>query len=657
MQLSPISLALTRAGASSSLNPASLFSDVAGRSGVSYTSADGGVSWDALIEQNESALGQELVTNAISQWNLPGNATVTELGGGRWRLTANAAGTVGYIMTSARPTSTAFCSVILTANSHNRNVQFYGRNQAMTSQNLPTLGKRITATIGPGSTELFSCFIVASAAGEYVEFEAVSVKEITDWNKLQLFADANGTDPIFSPVTASKGWGLLLDRSKKLVRGTDLVINSDFSSSTGWTTDAGWSIAGGKATAAAAANGTGVYRTGAFVVGNWYSVEVTISDYVSGAGIFTFFNANNSPSFTANGVYRFVLQCTSAAGLAGVAAVGSSSFAVDAISVKELPGNHAIQPTASARGEFSRRYNLLVGTDSNIVSESGWAGSNVAGVLQPDGSSLVSRVSTASGGFAVKGIDAGVMPIGTKFTLSLAVKSAGVSQYYGLRVQGTYPDRADLVVDLSTGLLVGVGTGTSYTDVSGSVSQPDADGFIRITLSGTVAVSQVTSVLHGPAAASGGIYGWEGASAVPEAAYAKKPDLRLTADVIPSIPAYQRVTSDTDYEEVGFPCYHRIDPGDFTYFHANPAGASKAVLVWAGQDLASQDWSRPIEFASAVGGGAEYTNGLMMGLGNSDFLYVSSRGTAVAYAHTTVSAVPPSTRLCARSRSSLADEF
>lgn len=83
------------------------------------------------------------------------------------------------------------------------------------------------------------------------------------------------------------------------------------------------------------------------------------------------------------------------------------------------------------------------------------------------------------------------------------------------------------------------------------------------------------------------------------------PDFRLTADAIPSIPAYQRVTSAFDYDDVGFPAHHREQTDDWGYTDLAPAGATKALVMWAGQKMSDATLAILVEH----GPNANTTNG------------------------------------------------
>ena len=128
--------------------------------------------------------------------------------------------------------------------------------------------------------------------------------------------------------------GLVLDKSKGLVLGSELVANGTFATDSGWTKDAGWTITGGTAVATSATNGTSVYQPSTAQTNKWYEVRFTISGFTGGAAYFTFYDGGTSPDVTSNGTYVFKVLKTGVFAFHGLAARGTCSFSVDNISIK-----------------------------------------------------------------------------------------------------------------------------------------------------------------------------------------------------------------------------------------------------------------------------------------------------------------------------------
>lgn len=404
-----------------------------------------------------------------------------------------------------------------------------------------------------------------------------------------LFQDAAGT----TPVTAmEQPVGLMLDKRLGLVRGPELVTNGTFDTDTaGWTVSGSGSIAavGGwaRVTAVSAANVQLSQNLNAG--GKW--VEVTGQYRNLPAGRIAKLVVYNGTSGTdiaphistaSSGTLRAVGYCPTGVivqviGLMTGGVTVGESMEWDNISVRELPGNHASQATTTARPLLSARKNLLTYTATGLSAGStNWGGSNNTGTLQADGSSLITRTSTTAGCFS-QYLGGGIsIPVGAQATGRIKVKKGSVGNLYGLRLQGTYPDRADCVINLDTGAITAL-AGNAFTGVSGAVSGPDVEGFYTITVTTTVAGSALTGFIHGPAAFFTG--GWEAASTQLSNAYAKEPQLEYG----PSATRYQRVNTPTDYDWVGFPMYLKYDGVDdhFNIPHIDVPAAYSALFAVA----------------------------------------------------------------------------
>lgn len=184
-----------------------------------------------------------------------------------------------------------------------------------------------------------------------------------------LFQDAAGTTPVTGP---DQPVGLWLDKSKGLVLGPELVTgtNSTFTDGLGgWGKDASGDfpveVIGGQLKATLT-NGTsdgidkGIYLSiPTLITGNTYVVQMDVGVYnitygVSvrlggkfdqGGGYYVIPNNVNhkiTVVLRANSSKRLTIRTES-----GVP--NGAYFTIDNISVRELPGNHAFQPTSSAR--------------------------------------------------------------------------------------------------------------------------------------------------------------------------------------------------------------------------------------------------------------------------------------------------------------------
>ncbi|EEW26613.1 LamG domain-containing protein [Rhodobacter ferrooxidans] len=184
-----------------------------------------------------------------------------------------------------------------------------------------------------------------------------------------LFQDAAGTIPV---TAAGQPVGLMLDKSRGLMLGPELVANGGFDSDTAWTKGAGWTVSGGVATKVPGA-GSSIFQPVGATAGRFYRVSYTATCTAGGADIgIGGTGAIKTPTISASGSYSAVIF----SGLydqdlkifANAAFVGS----IDNISVRELAGNHASQTAAAARPIWQtgggRRWLDFDGVDDGLVS-------------------------------------------------------------------------------------------------------------------------------------------------------------------------------------------------------------------------------------------------------------------------------------------------
>jgi hypothetical protein len=182
-----------------------------------------------------------------------------------------------------------------------------------------------------------------------------------------LFQDSQGT----APVTAvTQPIGMVLDKSQGLILGSELVTNGDFSGgTTGWVPSAGaatHAVVGGEMEVTAINTSDQVTEQSFSVVsGRTYKVTGTMraagTNSVANSARISIFGASGFllAQVSANGVQTpFSLFATansstfqvqlSVASFGAWGAIGDKAY-FDNISIKEIPGNHATQPTAGSR--------------------------------------------------------------------------------------------------------------------------------------------------------------------------------------------------------------------------------------------------------------------------------------------------------------------
>lgn len=164
-----------------------------------------------------------------------------------------------------------------------------------------------------------------------------------------MFQNAAGTVPV---TGVGQPVGLVLDKSKGLTLGNEVITNGDFSNGeTGWTdTNNWWSIVGGRAyhPASSAYN---EFSQSFSAINKLCTVQFDYQVLSGYAQVFyTNYAGTNKPiSFpSGSGVFKFIAHD----GIRKIAfsrfGGHSAEFYIDNVSVKELAGNHAYQTTSAS---------------------------------------------------------------------------------------------------------------------------------------------------------------------------------------------------------------------------------------------------------------------------------------------------------------------
>jgi len=349
-----------------------------------------------------------------------------------------------------------------------------------------------------------------------------------------LYQDSTGTIPVYG---VEQPVGLMLDKSKGLVLGSELVINGGFDTDTDWTKGGTWTISGGVATKPSDTNANISQTISGFVVGKIYKFTTNVS---SGTGatyrieIFGITPAYSAPNGITNSYYT---ATTTSASLV----IRGNNISVDNISVKEIAGNHAKAPADGNRPTLSARVNLLTYTEdfSNAV----WSKSNLSvsatKVLAPDGT-LTAEVITTTSNNVQSYLHYYPGTITTPSTLRCVAK-ANSSSWLAL---GSNQYGADFgYFNLSTGVkgsVSGAVTSSSMTSLG--------NGWYECIVYGNYN-SIAYRIIQIPS--SDGVYTNSGIGASIQIWH---PDLRPT-NAGSLLPPYQRVNAATDYNTVGFPLY------------------------------------------------------------------------------------------------------
>jgi hypothetical protein len=363
-----------------------------------------------------------------------------------------------------------------------------------------------------------------------------------------LFTDSAGTTPV---TAVEQPVGLMLDKSKGLVMGPELVTNGTFTTNlSGWTVGASYSwVAGRMYRAPGAADATSQNLT--TVAGRFYRVTFTyevlasllrinwagsVVSQVSGTGTASFLVAANGSTTT----------------LSISANATTSSYYIDNISVRELPGNHATQSTSASRPVLSARVNLLTGTESFT----GWQFYGAAGgtptpnsIVAPDGTTTALRIHH----------NAGDNRFGSPAVQAVVASFAG-------RVWLKSPTPGDYELWL-------IQSGAEFTRQVVTLSTNWKEFSVQRNSASTLGMTLQVAPLG-----TGGISSTRPAAEI----HLWHPDLRVDNDGV-GLPAYQRVNTSTDYDTAGFPMYLRFDGvDDGMVTNSINFTSTDKMTVWAG---------------------------------------------------------------------------
>jgi hypothetical protein len=392
-----------------------------------------------------------------------------------------------------------------------------------------------------------------------------------------LYQDNFGT----TPVTATgQTVGLMLDKSQGLVLGPELVANQGpFTSTTDYAAFQGTlSTSGGNLiSTATVANDTRTLTQVSTVIGKYYRITVTVAsinagavsvgaNFTTGSVIFTQSIVGSSAS---NGTITLLVQATNTSMnvvLRATSLAIGQSFSISAVTVKELPGNHATQSSLASRPilgrePFGGRRNLLTFTeqfDNGAWSKTGAPSAvvtpNVA--VAPDGTTTADLLVANAGR-----IQQTVTLAATGYVLSCYMKADGGSTgelwLAGATGRATF--------NLSTGVVATTTSGTaSITDVG--------DGWYRCVIAGTSAAGSQSIIID---EAGSGILIW-GAQL----------ETGSTAT------AYQRVTDQWDVTQAGVPEVYYVNcdgSDDFMLTGTITPGIDKAQVFAGVRKLSDAD--------------------------------------------------------------------
>jgi hypothetical protein len=386
-----------------------------------------------------------------------------------------------------------------------------------------------------------------------------------------LFTDSAGT----TPVTAVEQFvGLMLDKSKGLVLGSELVTNGTFNSDvSGWTAGStatiSWDAGRMKITNIGAAFGYS-YQSFPTVIGKTYKISANISVGTAGtvylrAGISELSFSYFGRSTTTDGVLSGVFVATATTSYVHILNnnVTNAYSLSDNISIKLLPGNHATQTTSAKRPKLAARYNLLTYTeqfDNGVWAE--FNGLYAGSKFTPDVSNAEHRISF------------GLSTTASTYTHQYRVKAAGYNWCF-IGYANSVGSRENAFFDLQNGATgtIPVGATAKIVSVGGGVYDiflTTATGTFgsNYTLLGVSNANNVTSF------AANGVDGIE----------IFRADLRPASQATGLIgPTYQRVVDAATYDAVGFLPYLEFNGLSWSMStNSIDFSAGDKMTAWAG---------------------------------------------------------------------------
>jgi len=427
-----------------------------------------------------------------------------------------------------------------------------------------------------------------------------------------LFQDSAGTTPA---TAADQPVGLVLDKSKGLVLGPELVTNGTFAVNTdGWVP--------GRSGTLSLSNGAMRVTNGAMVsggashvinctVGRQYEIKMRIPATSGGVAFFRVadFDVDTATSSDfrltlsgrGSGDYRAVFTATRTSHYVFAqidGGVAGSWVEFDNISVRELPGNHASQPTAASRPLLARhpvtgKRNLLTRTEEfdNAVWSKVRSTASANSAIAPDGASTADKIvedTTASNTHHVSTAHSFVS--GMVYSYSVYAHVAERSALAMALPSATFGVDQRVLFDLVAKTAV-TQNGTPTSEI-----QELSGGWFRLRITAT-ATATATSAVFAYLGSGGSIaYTGDGTSGI----YIWGAQLEVGSTATP----YQKVTSAQDITEAGVPdLYHLAFDGidDFLVTgNINFTGTDKVSLFAGMRKLSDATSACLVEFSSAA---------------------------------------------------------
>ena len=396
-----------------------------------------------------------------------------------------------------------------------------------------------------------------------------------------LFTDSAGT----TPVTAVEQFvGLMLDKSKGLVLGSELVANGDFSGgTTNWlvySASATFAVVGGVGTVTTVTSSGGIYQDfSGLTIGRTYRFSVLViagtADAIIQIGTSPFTGAAFQ-QIGANGQITgvFVASATTLSiSLRVNNASAGQTCSFDNISVRELPGNHATQTTSAKRPKLAARYNLLTYTEQfdNAAWTKGRSSVTANANTAPDGTTtadkLVEDTTASNTHFASQAVTTGQGP----HVFTVFAKAA---ERFRFILEHSVSPQPQAVFNVQAGTVVS----TSGSPISASITNVGAGWYRCQVVANLTTAGSFRLFLQDNAGNTS--YTGDGTSGI----YIWGADLRPDSQATGLIgPTYQRVVDAATYDTAGFLPYLAFDGlDDSMSTNSIDPGAVDKAQVFAG---------------------------------------------------------------------------
>ena len=427
-----------------------------------------------------------------------------------------------------------------------------------------------------------------------------------------LFQDLTGNIPV---TAVEQPVGLMLDKSKGLALGSELLVNGDASSGlSGWTTTT-WSVNG---LSQFTANTGNLQQSNVVTVGKWYLVKwdqigplVNTLNVFVGVGTVIGFTGQ-SPA----GSKSVIAQATTDTRI--IFQANGANTTIDNISVKEISGNHAFQATNANRPILSSRVNLFSYTEQfdNAYWKAYSASTVTANALiAPNGTLTADKVA------AVNAINNGAFENTTPIILGSTVSVYARAGNVGWLVVGTANPTFRASFNLINGTM---GTFLNCTPSIEFVG----NGWYRCVLSNITSADN--RVFFCMKASDPMADPWSvGTVAIGDYIYLWGADLRHSNSGT-LLPSYQYVNSDTDYDTAGFPLYLKCNGANTSMITGNinfSTTNTMTIITGVRKSSDAVDNGMVFELSTGVGNDGMFDLRAPGTIANKGYMYVSRANT------------------------------